>query len=300
MRRTPQSRASEGPVSPSELHRRAPAAATGPARDPALGLSLLPRRLLRPSYCSRTPRWSRGPPPPPGFTSSQEPSSHRRLRHRPRAAGRLRSQARTARRSQRGYQWFRVLGRYAAGQRLYSDSRVQRYPLWPWRGPPSRGRQSVVGGKAPAGGDHGGGLCRTAHRIHRLSHAQGDRGPVTAQLRPADARRLVEAVKLPSPEPDFLCFEDVLLYSISLHPPGHASPGYVLRAYSCGYDLFVSVDGVPIPPLWSGGCRLPSDCSLPSCRNEQWGPGPGLPVALSGADDCRDQPVVRNGRRQRL
>ena len=89
-----------------------------------------------------------------------------------------------------------------------------------------------------------------------LSHAQGDRGPVTAQLRPADARRLVEAVNSLPPEPDFLCFEDVLLYSISLHPPGHASPGYVLQAYSCGYDLFVSVDGVPLPPLWSGGCRF--------------------------------------------
>ena len=192
----------------------------------------------------------------PALRQSEEPSSHRRLRHRPRAAGRLRSQARTARRSQRGYQWFRVLGRYAAGQRLYSDSRVQRYPLWPWRGPPPRGRQSVVGGKAPAGGDHGGGLCRTAHRIHQ---------PVPRARRPRAGHRSAETGRrqaagrsgqLPPPEPDFLCFEDVLLYSISLHPPGHASPGYVLQAYSCGYDLFVSVDGVPLPPLWSGGCRF--------------------------------------------
>lgn len=93
-----------------------------------------------------------------------------------------------------------------------------------------------------------------------LSYAQLSTGPfarpVRTQLSGADARRLVGALNSLPPAPDFFCMEGVELYSISLHPLGHDRPAYLLQAQSCGYDLFVSVNGTPLPPLWGGSCRF--------------------------------------------
>ena len=93
-----------------------------------------------------------------------------------------------------------------------------------------------------------------------LSYAQLSTGPlarpVRTQLSGADARRLVGALNSLPPTPDSFCMEDVELYSISLHPPGRDRPDYQLQAQSCGYELYVSVNGTPLPPLWGGSCRF--------------------------------------------